>query len=105
MKILNNMKKNIIVLILAISFINLNAQPLTNVNDRKIFIGNVLSSGVVCSINACINKKSSKESFGKRLINSFWKGCLGGTLDYTGKKLIGESHHIRIHMTIFGQQN
>lgn len=86
------MKKYIILTILLLNFINLEAQPLTNVDDRKFFIGNVLSSGVVCSINACVNK-SSKKSFSKTLVNSFWKGCLGGVLDYTGKKLVQESSY------------
>lgn len=86
------MKIKLIILILLLNFVNLIAQPLRSIEDRKYFIGNVLSSGLITSINACINK-SPNQSIGKVIINSFWKGCLGGTLNYGSKKIIEESSY------------
>jgi hypothetical protein len=82
------MKKFYLLLMLSILFQKNLVAQLTN--DNKFFIGNVISSGIICSVNACINK-SNNQSLGKTIINSFWKGCLGGVLNYGGKKLIEES--------------
>lgn len=83
------MKKFYLIILIILLCNNLVSQSL---NDRRYFIGNVLCSGMVCSINACINKPI-KQSLGKTIINSFWKGCLGGTLNYGGKKLIEEASY------------
>jgi hypothetical protein len=55
--------------------------------DVKYASFNILSGGITSSAIACFNKPKNHK-LGKTFINAFWKGCLGGSLNYTGKKLI-----------------
>jgi len=55
--------------------------------DGKYFLGNVGINGIVGGIGALFNKKPGEKG-GKVLLKGFAQGCLGGCLQFTGKKLI-----------------
>lgn len=64
--------------------------------DLKYAAFNTISSGIISGIGSGIHRHKSKyrnqkESFGKAFISGFWKGCVGGSLNYAGKKLIEKS--------------
>lgn len=75
--------KKIIFTLATLSTINTFAQK----EDIKYAAFNVVSGGITSSAIACFNKPKDQK-LGKTFINAFWKGCLGGSLNYTGKKLI-----------------
>jgi hypothetical protein len=67
--------------------VTLNLNVCGQKEDVKYASFNILSGGITSSAIACFNKPKGQK-LGKTFIQSFWKGCLGGSLNYTGKKLI-----------------
>ncbi len=80
------MKKIIVsILILFLSY-SLKSQTFFQTESTYI-IQNTISGGLSSSIIACFNK-NKHDKIAKTFINSFWKGCLGGAINYCGKDLI-----------------
>jgi hypothetical protein len=83
------MKKLIYILSLIIlTTSSFGQRPLSTVEDRKYFIGNTLTSGLISGIQSCIIHKPKHQSFGKTFLKGFSKGFIGGTFQYSSEKLI-----------------
>jgi hypothetical protein len=81
------MKK--LIIILAITLLNSNIEAQRN-EDLRYASMNMLSNGIISGIGSSIHHKNN-ESLGKAFINGFWKGCLGGGLNYSAMKLVQKS--------------
>jgi hypothetical protein len=83
------MKKLIYISLLLISSLDIFGQnPLNNSEDRRYFIGTTISSGLISGIQSCIINKPKYQSFGKTFLKGFYKGCIGGSIQYTSKKIL-----------------
>ena len=86
------MKKTLIIFIFLLLYtLNLKSIDLRfNHNDIKYGITNTLSGGFTSAIIACFNKPNNK-TIPETFLNAFYKGCIGGSLNYSGMKLIQQS--------------
>ena len=73
------MKARILILLLVVSTI-------CKAQNLKYAITNTVSGGMQAGIIAFINNPKPK-----CFLNAFWKGCIGGSLNYAGKRLIEQS--------------
>jgi hypothetical protein len=80
------MKTTILFIILS----TLNLSVFSQKEDIKYASFNIISSGIASGTIACFHKPKN-QSLRKTFINSFWKGCLGGTINFSSKKLLKES--------------
>ena len=59
-------------------------------DDFLYLTSNTISGGLISGINSCFHKKSNV-SLSKTFIKAFWKGCIGGSINFTANKLVQES--------------
>src|SRR4051812_38961254 len=55
--------------------------------ERKVVVYNIGFGGLTAGIGSIINTPKG-ENWKKNFVRSFWQGCVGGTLHYTGKKTV-----------------
>jgi hypothetical protein len=77
--------KHIIYILIVFLSINCNAQQ-----DLKYASINILSSSLISGIGSGIHKHSG-ETFGHAFVNGVWKGAIGGSVQFTSKKMIQQS--------------
>jgi len=64
-----------------------NSQPRRDDTDFKLFAYNVGFGGLTAGIGAIINKPKETPAY-EAFWKGFYQGCLGGTLQYGGKKMV-----------------
>jgi hypothetical protein len=79
----NNMKNVIAVLLLTCFFLEAFAQK----QERQLLVYNALLGGVTAGVGAAINKPKGAQ-LGRTMINAFWQGCLGGSINFSAKKTL-----------------
>jgi hypothetical protein len=55
--------------------------------ERKVLVYNIGFGGLTAGIGSIINTPKG-QNWKKNFVRSFWQGCIGGTLHYTGKKTV-----------------
>jgi len=77
------MKKIVIILLISLNFSCFSQS--FNQQERQIIAYNILFGGINGGIGAAINKPKHEKTT-KAFIKGFYKGCIGGTLMYAGKR-------------------
>jgi hypothetical protein len=80
----NNIYMKTLIFILTLSFsINIFAQH----EDLKFASINIISSGIIGGIGSGIHKHEN-QTFGQAFVNGFYKGCIGGAINFESKKIL-----------------
>lgn len=54
--------------------------------QTKLLAYNALFGGITSGIGACFNKEKN-DKLGQTFLNGFWKGTMGGSINYIGKRM------------------